>query len=72
MRPEATYLIWMDFSAFQLSDEDLNEKLIQAGVGLNRGVQFGKQGKGYMRINIGCPRSVLAEALLRIKNAFLA
>jgi len=70
MRPDATYLIWLDFSAFGLSDDELNSKLIMAGVGLNRGVQFGKQGRGYMRINIGCPRSVLQEGLLRIEKAF--
>ena len=70
MKPEATYLIWLDFSAFSLSDTELNEKLIKAGVGLNKGVQFGKQGTGYMRINIGCPRSTLEQALLRIKKAF--
>jgi len=70
MRPEATYLIWLDFSAFGLSDEALNQKLIDAGVGLNRGVQFGKQGSGFMRMNIGCTRSMLEEALLRIKKAF--
>lgn len=70
MRPEATYLIWLDFSSFGLSDEALNDQLINAGVGLNRGVQFGKQGKGFMRINIGCPHSVLHEALLRIQKAF--
>ena len=70
MRPDATYLIWLDFSAFNLSDEDLNNQLINAGVGLNRGIQFGKQGRGFMRINIGCPRSVLQEALLRIQKAF--
>ena len=70
MCPDATYLIWLDFSAFGLTDEDLNNKIINAGVGLNRGVQFGKQGRGFMRINIGCPRSVLQEALFRIQNAF--
>lgn len=70
MRPEATYLIWIDFSVFGLSDELLNQKLLDSGVGLNRGVQFGKQGSGFMRMNIGCPRSVLQEALLRIKKAF--
>jgi len=70
MRPEATYLIWIDFSAFGLSDEILNQKLIDVGVGLNRGVQFGKQGSGFMRINIGCTRSMLEEALLCIKKAF--
>lgn len=71
MRPEATYLIWIDFSAMGLSDEDLNKKLIEGGVGLNRGVQFGKQGSGFMRMNIGCTRVVLQEALERIKNVFI-
>jgi cystathionine beta-lyase len=70
MKPEATYLIWVDFSAYGLSDEELNQKLINSGVGLNRGVQFGKQGSGYMRINMGCPRSILEEALIRIKTVF--
>ena len=70
MRPDATYLIWIDFSAFGLTDEDLNYQLIKAGVGLNRGVQFGKQGRSFMRINIGCPHSVLQEGLLRIEKAF--
>ncbi|WP_339738749.1 PatB family C-S lyase [uncultured Sunxiuqinia sp.] len=70
MKPEATYLIWLDFSAFQLSDQELNDKLIQAGVGLNRGVQFGKQGSSYMRINIGCPKATLEQALIRMKEAF--
>jgi cystathionine beta-lyase len=72
MRPEATYLIWIDFSAYGLTDEALNKKLIDAGVGLNRGTQFGKQGAGFMRINIGCPRSILQAALERIEKAFKA
>lgn len=72
MKPEATYLIWVDFSAYGFSDEELNQKLIDAGVGLNRGVQFGKQGSGYMRINIGCPLSTLKEALNRIQKALKA
>ncbi len=70
MRPEATYLIWIDFSAYGLTDDDLNKKMIDAGVGLNRGIQFGKQGSGFMRMNIGCPRSILKEALARIEKAF--
>lgn len=70
MKPEATYLIWIDFSAFGFNDDELNRKLIDGGVGLNRGTQFGKQGSGYMRINIGCPRSVLQEALNRIQAIF--
>lgn len=70
MKPEATYLIWIDFSAYGLSDDELNRKLIEGGVGLNRGTQFGKQGSGFMRMNIGCPRVTLLEALERIKAVF--
>ncbi|MEN6454427.1 MAG: PatB family C-S lyase [Prolixibacteraceae bacterium] len=70
MKPEATYLIWLDFSFLGLSDDQINGKIVEAGVGLNRGIQFGKQGSGYMRINIGCPRATLKEALERLVQAF--
>lgn len=70
MKPEATYLIWLDFSSFGLPDEKINQKLIDGGVGLNKGVQFGVQGSGYMRMNIGCTRATLKEALERIAKAF--
>lgn len=70
MKPEATYLIWLDFSSLGLSDDQINGKIVEAGVGLNRGIQFGKQGSGYMRINIGCPRATLTEALERLVQAF--
>lgn len=72
MKPEATYLIWIDFSAYGISDDELNRKLIEGGVGLNRGTQFGKQGSGFMRMNIGCPRATLLEALERIRKVFSA
>ena len=70
MKPEATYLIWLDFSGLGIKDLDVNARLIKAGVGLNRGVQFGQQGKGFMRMNVGCPRSIIADALERMKNEF--
>ena len=70
MKPEATYLIWLDFSALGLNDDQIHEKIVEAGVGLNRGIQFGKQGSGYMRINIGCPRAMLKEALGKLVQAF--
>jgi len=70
MKPEATFLAWLDFSAFNLSDEEIKQRIINAGVGLNPGIDFGKQGTGYMRLNFGCPRSVLEEALSRIAKTF--
>ncbi|WP_372774090.1 MalY/PatB family protein [Mangrovibacterium sp.] len=63
---EATYLAWIDFSALGLTDEELNKTLIEGGVAFNKGVQFGKNGSGYMRLNLGCTRSTLEEALLRM------
>lgn len=68
MKMEATYLAWIDFSALGLSDEELNKTILEGGVGLNRGTQFGKGGSGYMRINLGCTRAMLQEALLRLVN----
>lgn len=71
MKPEATFLVWLDFSAYGMKDKQLNRFLVEKGkVGLNNGGRFGTGGDGFMRINIGCPRSVLAESLERIYNAF--
>jgi len=70
MKPEATFLAWLDFSAFNLDDEELKQKIINSGVGLNPGIDFGKHGTGYMRLNFACPRSVIEEALIRIAAAF--
>ncbi|MDU2661860.1 MAG: MalY/PatB family protein, partial [Clostridioides difficile] len=69
-KPEGTYLLWVDFSALGLSDEELESILVQKGkVALNQGNSFGIGGSGYQRINLACPRSMLEEALIRIKNA---
>lgn len=70
VKPEATYLVWLDFSAFGLSDDMIYSKIVEAGVGLNRGIQFGVQGSGYMRMNTGCTCAMLKEALERITEAF--
>jgi len=68
MKLESTYLAWIDFSALGLTDDELNKTILEAGVALNKGTQFGKPGSGYMRLNLGCTRALLAEALLRIVN----
>lgn len=71
MKPEATYLVWLDFTAYGMNDKQLNKFLIEhAKVGLNNGGRFGRNGDGFMRINIGCPRSIVVEALNRIYEAF--
>jgi cysteine-S-conjugate beta-lyase len=70
MKPEGTYLVWIDFRATGIDNELLFRKITDAGVGLSPGNLFGKNGEGFMRLNMGCPRSVLFEALLRIEKAF--
>ena len=68
--PEASFLIWLDCRALRLSQNELNTLFIQkAGLALNDGEIFGKEGIGFMRMNVGCPRSVLAQALKQLKNA---
>lgn len=70
VRPEATYMVWLDFKALNLDDKLLNEFMIKnAGLGLNPGVQFGKGGSGYMRMNLACPRVTLEKALEQLKVA---
>jgi cystathionine beta-lyase len=71
MKPEATYLIWLDFRAYGMNDEELMKFTVEkAKVGLNNGARFGTGGDGWLRLNIGCPRSVLEEGLERLKSAF--
>lgn len=68
--PEATFLIWMDFRKCGLTSVELDRILREeARVALNKGWMFGREGEGHMRLNIGCPRSVLRDALDRIKTA---
>jgi cystathionine beta-lyase len=70
VRPEATYMAWLDCTQLALTPNELKEFMIhKAGLGLSDGPLFGKQGEGFQRINIGCPRSVLFVSLLKIKSA---
>ena len=70
VRPQASYLVWLDCRALSLSHRDL-EKLFtdKAGLALNSGRIFGKQGEGFMRLNAGCPRRTLQRALTQLKTA---
>lgn len=68
--PQASFLIWLDCRELKLSQEEL-VRLFQdkAGLLLNDGSMFGPGGEGYMRLNIGCPRTVLESALNSLKKA---
>lgn len=69
--PEGTYLMWLDFSAYGLSQEELMKKMVnEAGVALNDGEHYGPEGKGFVRLNIGTQRAMLMQGLEQIKKAF--
>ena len=71
IEPEGTYLIWMDFSAYGLSDKELNEKVIhEANLWLDDGPIFGAGGSGFQRMNLACPRSTLQTGLADLAKAF--
>jgi len=68
--PQASFLIWLDFSGLGLSDKEEETLLVKkAKIGLNPGYTFGKGGEGYHRLNIGCSRLVLQKAMLQLKIA---
>lgn len=69
-QPHASFLLWLDCRELRLPQKEL-VRLFEdkAGLALNDGVMFGKEGEGYMRMNVGCPRTVLAQALDSLKKA---
>jgi cystathionine beta-lyase len=75
-RPEGTYLSWLDCRGLALEQSPYEFFLKQAHVALNDGKAFGKEGEGFVRLNFGCPRATLVEALNRmvyaLKNPFPA
>lgn len=65
--PEGSYLLWLDFSGFEFSDEEINVRILnKAKVWLDNGTMFGSEGAKFQRINCATPRSILEEALKRI------
>ena len=70
MRPEASFLVWLDCRALNLSHDALIDLFVnRARLALNDGEMFGMGGKGFMRMNVAAPRSVLKEALERLRDS---
>lgn len=71
LKPEGSYLLWLDFSAFGLSGKQLNDKVLRnAKVWLDGGIMFGPEGEQFQRINCATPRAILEKALTQICNEF--
>ncbi len=71
VEPQAMYLLWLDFSEYGLTQAELDRRVTEgAKLWLNGGTMFGEEGKGFQRINIACPKSVLISALERLEKEF--
>lgn len=69
-RPQASFLLWLDCRDLNLSQAQLVNLFVdKARLALNDGTMFGKEGEGFMRLNIGSPRKVIVEALQRLADA---
>jgi cystathionine beta-lyase len=69
--PQGTYQIWLDFRQLGLDVHELRDFLKDAGIGLNAGYAYGREGAGFARMNVACPREVIAEAMNRLRLAFI-
>ena len=68
---EGTYLLWLDFSAYGFTQNELDRRITEgAKLWLSSGTTFGQDGEGFQRMNIACPRATLAEALDRLEKEF--
>ena len=66
---EATYLLWIDCREITEDSEKLAAFLRkETGLYLSSGIQYGKTGEGFLRMNIACPRAVLKDGLQRLKD----
>lgn len=70
VEPEGTYLVWLDCRKLGMDAKSLEDfMLTKAKLWLDEGYIFGKQGEGFERINIACPRVILKEGLCRLERA---
>lgn len=70
LRPQASFLVWLDCRSLGLDHDALIDLFVnKARLALNDGEMFGPGGQGFMRLNVGCPRAILTEALTRLSTA---
>jgi cystathionine beta-lyase len=68
---EATYLVWLDFSALGKSSDEVTADLLKKEqLWVNKGTMYGANGEGFIRLNMACPRQLLVAGLEKIKKCF--
>lgn len=71
VRPQATYLLWLDCTGMGLKGEEVTGFFVEeAALAVNPGSLFGPEGECFVRMNIACPREILRQAMSQLKNAY--
>ena len=71
IRPQASFLVWLDCRSLRIPQDELLDRFRDtAGILVNDGTSYGTGGEGFVRLNVGCPRSIVDEALERIRRTF--
>lgn len=69
IQPEGTFVLWLDCRDLGIPWDDLNQFFVRrAGLAFNDGARFGPTGAGFQRMNIGCPRVLIQEAMERLSK----
>ena len=65
-KPQATYLLWIDYRGTGLSEEEMMDKLLIKGkIALEPGSKYGESGRGFLRMNVACPRAIVEDGVKR-------
>jgi len=70
--PQATYLAWIDLNPLGIAEQTLQQALIQQRVAIMPGSTYGSAGQGFLRLNVGCPRSKVEDGVSRLIAAIHA
>lgn len=71
VEPEGTYLVWIDFSGYGFSNEELEHLMLEeAKLWLDSGIIFGPETAQFERFNVACPRAIVEQAMNQLKDAF--
>ena len=69
LKPQGTYLLWLDYRETNLDEKEIQKKLLLSGLGLDPGAKFGDGGDGFLRMNVAAPRQTIEEAVYRLHLA---
>jgi cysteine-S-conjugate beta-lyase len=70
-KPEGTYLAWLDFRDTGMNTKEINSFVLEkAKITVDPGEWFGAGGEGFVRMNLACPKSIVTEAMERLRKFF--